>query len=210
MIGYESKPRAVFDIGINFLIAWITIEILMSFIEYTDNSMAIDLIGLIFFFAEMLMTCNAVYRDDNLKLIVAWCTPWKNWFKTWFLVDIISWLAIIMAMQNKELKGVEDANGRPYVIYGQNSRYWRLFELLRLLKLLSVWRMKRIACSFSGNPRKPHKDVLFFLKVFSVLVFLMVIVLGVFAAINASAVNKKIASIPYTDLENLYQARKPK
>ena len=42
------------------------------------------------------------------------------------------------------------------------------------------------------------------LKVFSALVFLMFIVMGIFAAINAADVNKKIASIPYTALKNLY------
>jgi hypothetical protein len=192
MLSYENKCRAIFDILLNFLIAATIFSDLMSFIQYNNGTgpFGMSIASVIVFFIEMVVGCQAVYRDDNLKLIVAWCTPWTNWLKTWAIVDVLAWAAVIMAMQNKTIEGEVDAKGQPYVIYNQNSRYWKLFELLRLLKLLSIWRMKRIACSFSGDPRRPQKMVMMGLKIFAGLVLLMTIVLGILAAINAGDVQK--------------------
>ena len=205
MLSYESKGRAIFDVLLNFFIAVTIYFDLMSFIQYNNGTgpMGMSLASSIFFLIEMIIGCNAVYRDDSLKLIVAWCTPWTNWIKTWAIVDVLAYAGVIMSMMNKTVE-------KEYVIYNQNNRYWKLFELLRLLKLLSIWRMKRIACSFSGDPRKPHKTVLTLLKIFAGLVLLMTIVLGILAAMNAGDVQKKIDSIPYTDLPNLWSYKKPK
>jgi len=166
--------------------------------------MGIGVTAMIFFFIEIAVTTNAVYRDENLKLHVGLGEIWKNWFMTWFLVDLIAWGFSIyaIAIQNIRLEGAVGKDGQPYIIYNQNSRYWRLFDLLRLLKLLSVWRMQRIACAFTGDPRRPQRAVLMMLKIFAALITLMFIVMTVLAIINASDVDKKIASIPYTELNN--------
>jgi len=80
--------------------------------------MGIGVTAMIFFFIEIAVTTNAVYRDENLKLHVGLGEIWKNWFMTWFLVDLIAWGFSIyaIAIQNIRLEGAVGKDGQPYVI----------------------------------------------------------------------------------------------
>ena len=139
------------------------------------------------FIIEIFMTINQVYRDDNLKLHVKYSEICKNYLSTWFLLDILAIFFTIWGLSISSMNtGLTDPKtGYRIYVYNQNSRYFKLAVLLRLLKLFSVHRIKRIAGSISGDPRKPNIIVFRLLQLFAVVVWILAIVLSIFVVMNA-------------------------
>jgi len=117
---------------------------------------------------------------------------------SWFLLDAIAIAGAVVSLGTAyTVTDKQDpTTGATILLYNQNCRYWKLFELLRLFKLLSMHRMRRLAGSISGDPRRPHAIMMKVQQVFAALVWIMVIVLSIMAAMNAADVQKVIDVTP--------------
>lgn len=139
------------------MIVWTIYADLITFIVYKDWGMvmAVSVTSLFVFFIEMALHINCTVRVD-VKLVTDACEILHHYLKTWFLLDFITWFPIELILFTKRIPGLRDKNLHPVIVYDQNVRYWMLIDLLRIAKILSVTRMKRIASAVSGNPRKPN------------------------------------------------------